>query len=136
MKAEVLFTEQESNNAFDRYAIAAVKRGGGGSQDKVVGHLPREISRFTWFIVSHGASVMIKVVDVRQRRSPLIQGGLEIPVEVPLKCHFPLPQASHRKILVNEHYEEPVDGVFKDYTSTVLSALDESNTDTEEDEQG
>ena len=38
--------------------------------------------------------------------------------------------------LVNEHCEEPVDSVFKDYTSTVLSALDESDTDTEDDEQG
>ena len=38
--------------------------------------------------------------------------------------------------LVNDHYKELVDGVFTDYTSTVLSALnDESDTDTEEDER-
>ena len=49
----------------------------------VVGHhLPREVSRFTYFIISHGARVFCKVVEVNPRRSPLIQGGLEIPIEV------------------------------------------------------
>ena len=60
----------------DQYAIAAVKRGGGGSQDKVVGHLPREISRFTWFIVSHGVSVMMKVVDVRHAEELTADPGM------------------------------------------------------------
>ena len=133
---EVLFAQKESNNAFDQYAIAAMKRG--ANQDKIVGHLPREISRFTWFILSHGASVTIKVVDVRRRRSPLIWGGLEIPVEIAIKMPFlnANKQALEKYLaLVNDHYEEPVDVVFTDCTSTVLSALDdELDTNTEDNE--
>ena len=48
----------------------------------VVGHLPREILRFTRFIILHGAAVKVKVTGTEYRRFPLIQGGLEIPVEV------------------------------------------------------
>ena len=50
----------------------------------VVGHLPPEVSRLTfiYFVISHGAKVFCKVVEVNHRRSPLIQGGLEIPIKV------------------------------------------------------
>ena len=50
--------------------------------ESVVGHLPREMSRLTYFIILHGARVSMIVFDVHHQRSPLIQGGLEIPVEV------------------------------------------------------
>ena len=43
----------------------------------VVGHLPREISMFT---IVHGGRVSFKVINAHHRRSPLVQGGLEIPV--------------------------------------------------------
>lgn len=36
----------------------------------------------------YGATVTIKVKDVNKRRSPLIQGGLEIPVEVHVKMNY------------------------------------------------
>ena len=34
------------------------------------------------YINVHGGVVAAKVIDVNHRRSPLVQGGLEIPVEV------------------------------------------------------
>ena len=74
-----LFVKRETNNRFDSYAIAAVKHlsQGGRRETRVVGHLPpKEVSRLVSFILAHGAEVLIKVTD---RRSPLIQGGLEIP---------------------------------------------------------
>ena len=40
------------------------------------------VSRFTYFIISHGARVFCKFVEVNHGRSPLIQGGLEITIEV------------------------------------------------------
>lgn len=132
---ELLVAKQETNNPHDQYAIAAYK------QESVVGHLPKEISRFTWFIIRHGAAVTVKVVDVRQRRSPLIRGGLEIPVEVTVSMPFldSNKQAleEYRK-LVDIHYEEPIDGNFRDYTADILRAIDntdssESETDQEED---
>ena len=33
-------------------------------------------------LIVHGARVSCRVVDAHHRRSPLIQGGMEIPVEV------------------------------------------------------
>ena len=53
----------------------------------LVRHLPRVISRFTvtWLIIVHGAIVKVKVSDTKYWRSPLIQGGLEIPVEVQME---------------------------------------------------
>ena len=35
-----------------------------------------------YFIMVHGASVAVKVIDTHHRRSPLVEEGLEIPVEV------------------------------------------------------
>ena len=135
---EVLRVKQEQNNPHDHYAIAVIKQH--GLRQQVVGHLAREISRFTWFIINHGASVSVKVVDVHQRRSPLVQGGLEIPIEV---CVVMKLSDDNKKVLETyktltiENYEEPVDGHFPDITPRVLADLEstsESDTDEEVEE--
>ena len=74
---EKIDTIHEENNPHDRYAVAVSRL-----TPVVVGHLPREISRFTRFFILHGATVKVKVSDTKYRRSPLIRGGLENPVEV------------------------------------------------------
>ena len=48
----------------------------------VVGHMPREISRYTWFAIEGGANIMAQVVSTNTKRSPLTQGGLEIEIKV------------------------------------------------------
>ena len=70
---------------FDRYAIAATKLLPGRLSNVTLGHLPREISRVTRFLISRGADVFVTVKDAHFRRSPLIQGGLEIPVEATVR---------------------------------------------------
>ena len=137
---EVIRARQERNNPYDRYAIAALKHRSETHREHVVGHLPREISRYTWFIINHGAEVFVQVVDVNHRRSPLVQGGLEIPIEVSIV--MPYSDANKQALeiyrtLISEHYEEPVDGNFPDATAAILaginaSSTDESDTDTEE----
>ena len=65
-------------------------------------------------------------------RSPLICGGLEIPVEV---CAIMAnlnenTQALHRHIdFVNDHYEEPVGENFRDHTDSILGADDDDDDD-------
>ena len=55
---EELGAKNESHNVHDRYAIAALKLPG-TIQPSVVGHLPLEISRFTYYITySRRKSVM------------------------------------------------------------------------------
>lgn len=76
-------------------------------------------------------------MDVDQRRSPLIRGKLEIPVEVAVA--MPYSDVNKKALeeygrLVNNHYEEPVDGNFCDCTEDILSAIDntdKSDTDTD-----
>ena len=45
---------------------------------EVVGHIPREISRFLWYFLNYGGKVDAKVHSERHRRSPIPSGGLEI----------------------------------------------------------
>ena len=47
----------------------------------VVGHMPREISCYTWFAIEGGANVTAQVVSTNTKRSPLTQGGLEIEIK-------------------------------------------------------
>ena len=74
---EELAAKTESHNIHDRYAIAALKLLPGTIRLSVVGHLPREISRFTYYIIIYGARVSCQVTDIHHCRSPLVQGGLE-----------------------------------------------------------
>ena len=82
--------KHEEENLFDQYAIAAVKRdhNPGAQAEKIVGHLPKELSRLVRFIILHGARVSLKVIEETHRRSPLVQGGLEIPVLVTFSMDY------------------------------------------------
>ena len=44
----------------------------------IVGHLPREISRFIWFFLTHGGKMEANVLSVRPLPSLIPSGGLEI----------------------------------------------------------
>ena len=84
-----------------------------------------------------------KVIDVHHRRSPLVQGGLEIPCEVTVTMNYS--QENVRAMaeytrLIQEKYEEPTDGHFPDATQTILDSLkslsdDEEADDTDDDEE-
>jgi hypothetical protein len=62
---EVSPAKHERRNPHDRYAIAAFKQRPGFLVEQIIGHLPREISRFT---IVHEAVVKAKVVDVNHRQ--------------------------------------------------------------------
>ena len=53
------------------------------NENKIVGHLPSEISHATKFLLEKGADV----TQTYYCRSPLLQGGLEIPCTI--KVSFP-----------------------------------------------
>ena len=118
------------------FAIAAKKRIGGLESN--VGHLAKEISRLTMFIMLYGAIVTVKVASVQQRKSPLVQGGLEIPVLVMVQMTF---DAKKKKALtkydkiVGENYREPIDGRFEDATAAVLKGIYASDEEDDEDDE-
>lgn len=134
---DVLTCIHERNNQHDRYAIAATKLLPGRLSNVTLGHLPREISRFTRFLISRGADVFVTVKDAHFRRSPLIQGGLEIPVEATVRMEASTKniEAIERfKQLVEQHYKEPVNGQFEDCTKEVLPGVETESSSDEEDQ--
>ena len=48
------------------------------NENKIVGHLPREIPHATKFLLDRGAN-LTHLSSIHYRRSPLFQGGLEVP---------------------------------------------------------
>ena len=67
----------EPGNVFDQFVIKTVDERGG-----TVGHWPKEISRVTKYSLDQGISMHCKLTSRHYRRSPLVQGGLEIKCEV------------------------------------------------------
>ena len=69
----------------------------------------------------------MKVLDAHHRRSPLIQGGIEIPVEVTVEMAATeenrLALAKY-KAMTAERYKEPVDGKYEDATAGLGSELE------------
>ena len=67
----------ENGNVYDMFAVKTCDESG-----RMVGHLPRELSRITKFIIDRGAKVTAQLLGTHYRRSPLIKGGLEIPCKI------------------------------------------------------
>ena len=102
---QILDCYHESNNVFDLFAIKVCEK----DSQKVVGQLPKEISRATKFIIDRGAVVTVEISSDHYRRSPLVQGGLEVPCNITVKTHpsFNLNVLKKYKELVNTLYAEP-----------------------------
>ena len=98
----------EPNNAFDQFAIKMVMME--KNREKIVGHLPREISRPTKFLLVKGAVIHAEISSVKYRHSLLVQGVLELSCKV----FVPMPSTvlnenliSKYKSLVAPLYVEP-----------------------------
>ena len=81
MKQEITFTK-EKDNQHDRFAVVGKTILPGMLFPATVGHIPIELSRYVWFSLKRRANIMGQVKSIKYKRSPLVQGGLEIPVEV------------------------------------------------------
>ena len=80
-KSEILACYHEYGNIYDMFAIKTCRTNSedGTETESVVGHLPIEVSRLTKFLLDRGATVTATLTSTSYRRSPLVQGGLEIP---------------------------------------------------------
>ena len=45
-----------------------------------LGHVPRELSRYAWFFLKKGAVIRGEVKSVEHRKSPIADGGMEVPL--------------------------------------------------------
>ena len=101
---ELLKCYHERNNPFDRFSIKAVQF----ALDKVVGHLPMEISRATKYLLERGAEVSVTITGTHYRRSPLVQGRLEIPCNLVAS----LPGYSAKNHMLLQKYLEIVKNLY------------------------
>ena len=82
VKGQQLTFHREFNNIYDRFAVAGRTLLPGKLAPSTVGHVPREISRYIWYALRYGTMITAEVKDVHKKRSPLVQGGLEITIEM------------------------------------------------------
>ena len=118
-ESEVLQCSHELENAFDLFAIKTCKPEG-----QIVGHLPMEIARVTKFLLDRGAVIIATLNTTNYRRSPLVQGGLEIACKVTVR--MPGTIKNHMLMdgyleLVSTLYAEPKDEII---LRSFLSPLD------------
>ena len=103
----------------------------------IVVHIRKEISRYTRYIVEHGASVDAFVLATHHRPSPLIQEGLEVPIKLVVKLTDNEVNSAKLQIFrkfVDENYRERVDGKFAEDTERILKLIGAQNAGPEEDD--
>ena len=83
----------------DKYAIAII------SNNEIVGHVPKFLSKLTFFFLKHGATLTEKVATERRYSFDLPQGGMEIPVEFIYK--------SEKKELIDQMKEKTLEEIKK-----------------------
>ena len=96
----------EEANPFDQYAIKVCDIG----NDTPVGHLPREMSRATKLFMDREATIDVQLTSEHYRRSPIVQGGMEIACKVTAKISgtcMNLMLIEKYKSVVQELYIEP-----------------------------
>ena len=120
---ELLKCTHEEDNPYDIFSMKLCKP----DSDEIVGHLPMETSRITKFIVDRGAKRILKIHGMHYRRSPLVQGGLEVPCELTIAMigsvvnHLLL---FRYESLLKELYVEPED---EEIVGTFLSLAQHAN---------
>jgi hypothetical protein len=111
----------EQGNQYDRFAIKCTD-----TDNRVIDHLPMEISRITKFLIARGAVVQATVTNMRYRASPLVQGGLEVPCLVTVTTGGTFDHNVIRRYqeVLAEVYQEPQDPIYK---GTVGQSTSEPN---------
>ena len=99
---------QELDNPYDYFAIKTCESASG----KIVRYLPMEISRPTKFLLQRRAVIKVTLSSTNYRKSPLVQGGLEIPCRVSVSMPAMLKNRQiieKFKDMVGVLYDEPDD---------------------------
>ena len=86
----------------DKYAIAII------SNNQAVGHIPKFLSKSTFFFLKHGATLTIKMKGERRYSFDLPRGGVEIPAEFIYKSEKkePIDQMKEKTLEEIKKYDE------------------------------
>ena len=104
-----LQVNQEINNIHDPFAISlGAKLNGKLTSNEIVGHIPREISRFCHFFINYGGKLEAHVTCAKYRPSPIPSGGLEIPILLSVKKGDATEKVfSEMETFIKSYYIEP-----------------------------
>ena len=79
----------------DKYAIALKQK------DVIVGHIPKFLSKITYFYLKHGGDLLVEIIGKRRYSRYLPQGKMELPVlyvfeTTNLEMHLQLPSLARK----------------------------------------
>ena len=74
--------KREKNNEHDKFAVAGRVTMRGKFGWIIVGHIPRGLSQYVWYSILEGAKYEVEAFKKKPIASPLLQGGLEIPIRI------------------------------------------------------
>ena len=97
--------------------------------NSVVGHVPREIARHIWFALQKGATISATVVDSKARKSPLVQDGLEILIDMTVFWTSAEKLEILRKMIETVNFHS-----FEDESKTLLKEMGVNNYDEDDDD--
>ena len=123
--------KREHNNPEDKFAVAGQAALPGRLAPVTVGHIPREISRYMWYAIAHGADVTGKVDSPDPQRSPLLQGGLEIKVILTIIWENEENEENMMKLkaklesVSSEDYTDKSADILKDMDVTIIDSDEE-----------
>ena len=117
----------EPDNPFDVFAIKVCEEG----NQTPVGHLPREISRATKFFIERGASISVQLTSKHYRRSPLVQGGMEIACKVtasiPGTCVNLLLMERYKQLIQKTYIEPQKEEILGCYLRVAAAGVSDVN---------
>ena len=134
--------KQERNNHYDRFAVVGMTKLPGTLAASIIGHMPRELSPFIWYAIERGARITATLVSTQAKNSPLVQGGLEIPVIIKVEWENEIKLQRLKKKVANLSYsleEDYVDEskdileeILKENDCDLLTSDDDDVVETEE----
>ena len=108
-EGEILKAEEKNKEELihDPYSIAWKRKCKEKLVAEVVDHASREISRAVNFFLRRGRKLITKVSDCKCRRSPIANGGLEIPVMTTFSINEEKKRYLDRmKVVVETNYDD------------------------------
>ena len=112
-EVQVELKTNKNSIRIDLYACAIRVKGKCFNVTKTVGHIPREISRHVYFLIKEDEGwIHGKVLPVMYSPSPILSGGLEIPLIIKFNC-FKLVTFLKMRQFVSELYDCEFNGEAK-----------------------
>ena len=109
-KLEATKEDNKEATKIDPYTIVWTVKGKYKLVPVVVGHIPREISRFTKFFINYGGRIEAKVFSSQYTPSLIPSGGLEVSLVV----NFLI---SEKKSAIIKHLQNLIDLNYEELTS-------------------